>query len=184
MKNTENIDLKIKEMLACFEQRNVHFQLISFLNQKADRQDRKNLRKLLIDQIKNHKDFKKYKEDFNWNNLLKIGTKANCPFVSISISHCKHMGAFLFTFDKNVSIGFDIEERNRITDKLVNRISSKEEIQQSPTSFLLWVAKEASFKCLNHKTQNLLSDCIISHWRKRKICIFLNVVRKKLMKEL
>ena len=167
MNNLETIQLRIKEMLKNFGQTkmNVHFTL--FPNKKIGMRERKKLRHALINQIKNHKDFKKHEKDFDWNSLLRIGQKPECPFASISISHCHFLGAFLFIFDKNISIGFDMEQKKRITKKIIERISSTKEIQQSPSPSLLWGAKEASFKCLsNSQTQLLLSDCLISHWKK------------------
>lgn len=166
MKNLEFIHLKTKKMLENFGQKNINPHFISFVNKKVGIQERKELRQKLINQIKNHTDFKKYEKDFEEESLLKVGKKPHCSFASISISHCDHLGAFLFVFDKNISIGLDIEEKKRITQKNVERISSKEEMNQAPHYSLLWVAKEASFKSLfKSKTLFLLSDCLISNWK-------------------
>ena len=108
------------------------------------------------------------KKNFDEDNFLQIGEKPDCPFISFSISHCDHLGAFLFTFNWKTSIGFDVEQRQRITEKLVGRISSKKEIQQSPSPSLLWTAKEAGLKCLsNKKNPILLSECFIFRLEKR-----------------
>ncbi len=169
MNNLEAIPLKINKMLECLNRKNIYFHISSFPN-KIGLKERKELRQKMVNQIKTHKDFKKHEEDFNWKKLLQPGGKPNCPFVSISISHCNFLGAFLFVFDKKLSIGFDIEQKNRITDKLVNRISLKTEIKQSPSPSILWVAKEASFKCFSgNQDQFLLSHCLISHWKKTPI---------------
>jgi len=168
MNDLKKIQLKTKEMLESFDQPRMNVHFILFPNKKIGMNERKDLRHALIKQIKNHKDFKKQGEDFNWNNLLRLGQKPECPFASLTISHCNSLGAFLLIFDKSFSIGFDIEKKNRITKKLVSQISSAQETQLAPLSSLLWVAKEASFKCLSsHKTQLLLSDCLISQWRKK-----------------
>ena len=169
MRNLKTIYSQTKEMLNCFGQKNIHCHFTLFLNKKTGIQERRELRQKLIEQIKNHKDFQKAEKGFNWDNLLKLGTKADCPFASVSISHCNYLGAFLFTFDKRLSIGFDIEQKKRITKKIIARISSKEERDQAPNNALLWVAKEAGFKCLSdNKAQLLLSDCLISNWKKEK----------------
>lgn len=166
MKNLEDTHLKTKKMLECFGRKNIQAHFLSFSN-KIGLKERKVLRQKMVSQIKAHKDFKKNEKDFNWKKLLKTGGKPECPFISISVSHCNCLGAFLFVFDKKFSIGFDMEQKNRITDKLVNRISSKAEIKQSPFPALLWVAKEASFKCFsNNQNQFLLSHCLISSWKK------------------
>ena len=176
IKYLETVHLKTKEMLECFGQKNIIPHFILFADKKAGVKERKQLRQELIKQIKNHKDFVKYKKNFDKDNFLQIGEKPDCPFISFSISHCDHLGAFLFTFNWKTSIGFDVEQRQRITEKLVGRISSKKEIQQSPSPSLLWTAKEAGLKCLsNKKNPILLSECFISDWRKepeKEICFF------------
>ena len=169
MRNLETIQLKTKEMLECFGQNTIHLYFHLFLRENIGIEERKELRKKLINQIKSHKDFKKQEKDFNWSRLLEIGIKPVCPFASLSISHCGNLGACFFIFDKTVSIGLDVERKKRITKAIVNRISSKKEVQQSPSPSLLWVAKEASFKCLSdNQSPLLLSDCLISKWKKEK----------------
>ena len=166
MRNLETICLKTKEMLKSFGQENIGVHFTSFPNKKTGVKERRELRQSLIEEIKKHKDIGLYEKDFDWNNLLKIGIKPNCPFASISISHCDYLGVFLIVFNKGVSIGFDMEKTNRITRKLIGRISSKEEIQLSPSLSLLWTAKEASFKCFSDQKESvLLNECFIFDWR-------------------
>ena len=154
-------------MLKCFGRGNIISHFILFANKKAGVKERKQLRQELIKQIKDNKDFRKYEKTFDEDSFLKVGEKPKCPFISFSISHCDHLGAFLFAFNKNLSIGFDIEQRQRVTKKIVNRISLKKELQQSPSPSLLWTAKEAGLKCLsNKKNPMLLNECFISNWRK------------------
>ena len=167
MTNIETIHSKTKKLLETFGRKNVHFHFTVFSNQKAGTAERRELRQQLIQKIKNHKDFESHKKDFDWNNLLITGKKPDSPVASISISHCRNLGVFLFTFDKNLSIGFDMEQKKRITEKIVKRVSSNEEWEKAPTPALLWTAKEASFKCLSsNKTPLLLSDCRIYSWKK------------------
>lgn len=163
----KTVQLKIRELLEACHQKNIHFYLSLFPNKKIGQKERKELRQQLIQQIKIHPKIQKQKINFDWNKLTKIGTKPECPFASISLSHCESLGVFLFTFNTKISIGFDIEKTNRIRLKTVSRISSPEELQKAPSSDLLWTAKEAGFKCLsNSKNSLLLSDCSISNWRK------------------
>ena len=191
MKNLKFIHSKTKELLKYVGRTKVHTGFVLFPNEKIGIQERKKLRQKLIEQIKKHKDFtpilsenfssyrrekteklqpdgyKNHKKNFDGNNLLKLEQKPNCPYASISLSHCNHLGAFLFVFDKTLSIGLDIEWAQRVTNRLVDRISSKEEVQQTPQPSLLWTAKEASLKCFsNEKTSLFLKDCLISNWKK------------------
>ena len=183
MRNKNTIQSKTEEMLRNFHQKKIHVGFSLFLKKKLGLQERKQIRKEMIFQIKNHKSSKPHQYDFDWNTLLKIGEKPYCPFAGLSISHCHHLGAFLFSFDSSISIGFDMEDQHRITKKLIHRISSKQEINQAPSPSFLWTAKEASLKCLsNNQSPLLLSDCLISHWKKEKYFSFFNGYSKKIDK--
>ena len=196
-KKTEKIYLKIKQLLENFGP--IHFDLLLFKSEKAGAEERKELRKKLIEQIKKQKNFqpkaKKLKpsccerftqkqELLPWDSLLKIGSKPEGPLVHISISHSYNLGVFLFVFDKKKSIGFDIEQKDRITKKLISRISSKKEIKQAPFPQLLWVSKEAGLKGLSdNKKPLLLSDCFISNWSQSKKIYFFECHSKKTKKK-
>ena len=131
-------------------------------------EERKIIRKKLTAQIKKYKILKKIKHQWNENTLLKPGRKPECPFAAISVSHCSYIGVFLIAFSDHLSIGFDIEEKQRVTKQILSRIALKQEIQQSPSPSLLWTAKEAGFKCLSRQKNLTLSDCLISNWRKKR----------------
>lgn len=64
--------------------------------------------------------------------------------LKVSISHCHGLGGFVVC---SRSIGFDVEEKSRLTPKLVERISNPAEMKLAPHHELLWTAKEAVFKC-------------------------------------
>ena len=168
MKKTNSINLKIKEMLECWGAK--HIEVGSFSSmKKIGPKERQKLRYKLIESIKRHKDFTKYQKDFKEKPLLKIGGKPEGSITSLSISHTENRAVFLFTFENKLSIGFDIENKDRVTKKVIERVSSKEEICQTPGISLLWTAKEASFKCLSdRKNKLLLSDCFILQWKKEK----------------
>lgn len=173
MKNTNFINSKIKEMLEGFGQQQVTVGSLFFTQEKPGPKERLELRYKLIKQIKQHKDFKKYQKDFEESQLLHIGSKPERSIASVSLSHTDNIGVFLFTFDKGLSIGFDIENKNRITKTVIERVSSKEERLQAPEKSLLWTAKEAGFKCLSDTSNKLLlSDCLISQWTKNKLYTF------------
>lgn len=162
----DKIHLKIQELLSFFHRKeeNCQIHLMSFLNDKASLSDKRQLRENLIHQIKSHKNYKE--GNYNWKELLKLKIKPSFPLASISISYCNYLGVFVIVFDKKVSIGFDIEHKSRITSQVVQRISSLEELNQSPHPALLWVAKEASVKSLSTPNQPVLfKNCILSNWR-------------------
>ena len=164
-----SVNLTIKKMLKCFGQKNITVGSLSFSKQQPDIEERRKLRYKLIEKIKQHKDFQKHQKSFKEAQLLNIGGKPKGSIVALSISHTRSIGVFLFTFDKSLSIGFDIENKNRVTKKVIERVSSKEELSQAPEVSLLWTAKEAGFKSLSAKTGALfLSDCLISQWTKEK----------------
>ena len=102
-----------------------------------------------------------------WQSLTIPG---GCPvhsLASISIAHCPVMGGFVFSLDKNLSIGLDIELVNRVSHKVVRRIADEKEQKQAPDRVFLWTAKEASFKCLTwDKGVILPSHCRIFDWVK------------------
>lgn len=171
MKNLQAIRSKTKQILEALNRKNAYFYFMP-LKGAVSSEDRKILRKKLIEEIKNN--FKPGKQqEFNWNKLMNTGVKPDCPFASISISHCRKAGAFVFVLDKSISIGFDIEEAKRISKKSVSRVASIQEIEQAPFPALLWSAKEAGFKCLSDQVNRLmLRGCMISRWRKNQVGYF------------
>jgi 4'-phosphopantetheinyl transferase len=69
------------------------------------------------------------------------------PHPHSSISHTESEGGFVLS---QFPVGFDIEVSERVTEKIVARVSSEEEVRSSPSFASLWSAKEASFKALKH----------------------------------
>lgn len=62
----------------------------------------------------------------------------------VSISHCNGSGGFVLA---SVPLGFDIEETSRIDQRIIDRVSTEEELKVCPEFALLWPAKESVFKC-------------------------------------
>ena len=64
----------------------------------------------------------------------------------VSISHCKSLGGYALNLKE--PIGFDVEQRERISLKSIERISSEQERGLADEDFqkLLWPIKEATFK--------------------------------------
>ncbi len=69
----------------------------------------------------------------------------------ISNSHTKMIGGY-FKSNNNLTAGFDLEEQSRISEKLVARVSSKEEIHLigNKYSHFIWPIKEAGFKAFSN----------------------------------
>ena len=123
-------------------------------------EERLKLRKVLSSHLEKSANLGKDKE-----KLLIPGKQPLTDLASISISHCKILGGFIFSLKPNISIGLDIEQVVRVRPGLINRISQIEEVQQAPTDALLWVAKEASFKCIPLGNDSLfISHICISNW--------------------
>lgn len=178
MRNKKMKSIQIKHfqehaqaMLSSFSK--TRFFCRQFINPSLSVEDRKELRKFLVRQIKAlgfHK-----KKEFDFNPLLKIGSKPEHPFLALSIAHSKSLACFVLKDlrpsalkdlgFKKISIGLDIEEAGRASRQVVSRISLPEELEACPNPALLWTAKEAAFKCLTQKSL-LLSDCFISNWKK------------------
>jgi phosphopantetheinyl transferase (holo-ACP synthase) len=78
----------------------------------------------------------------------------------VSISHCNGMGGFVLC---SKSIGFDIEEKSRISEKIIERVSTPEELSSCPDFGLLWPAKEAIFK--NSTEFYTISHIQVSNWQ-------------------
>jgi len=85
--------------------------------------------------------------------------------VGLSISHCQSFGGYAVKLSGE-PLGFDIEVSSRVSEKTVSRISSGEEVAGAPSFAHLWVAKEASFKCLDSDRQKSLtfSSLRILNW--------------------
>lgn len=61
----------------------------------------------------------------------------------VSISHTEGMGGFTLC---SKTVGLDIENTSRITQKIIDRVSTEDELKACPKFELLWPAKEAVFK--------------------------------------
>lgn len=79
-----------------------------------------------------------------------------------SISHCRTMGGFIFSKFK---CGFDMEEMKRISQDILKRTSSAEELEAVPRTEFLWGAKESGFKALSESAAHLvISDLHCTDW--------------------
>ncbi len=85
---------------------------------------------------------------------------------SISISHDKNAGGFLWT-PQQTQCGFDIEITERCRPEMVKRVSTDAEMQEAPFTSALWSAKEAAFKAIPLEQQpHSVSQLIVGKWEK------------------
>jgi len=80
---------------------------------------------------------------FNLYNLQMLPQAQDGYF---SISHCQKIGGYAFAKGE---VGFDIEEKIRVSEPIIIRTSTADEIKMAPQKKFLWVAKEAAFKALS-----------------------------------
>lgn len=84
---------------------------------------------------------------------------------SISISHCKKAGGVMWIKDPHFQVGLDMEDRLRVSAKVVARVSEAKEMSRAPHPALIWTAKEATFKSLLGVSQpRIVSDIQIDTW--------------------
>ena len=74
------------------------------------------------------------------------------------------MGGFLFSVGDDTSPGLDIEQADRVSWRIVSRVSQEGETSQAPHPALLWSAKEAAVKSLPPGA--LLSRVKILRWKR------------------
>ena len=168
-----DIQNKVKTIgQTAFDLKSLHCYLKGFDYKRVTKEARQGLRRKLIGELKYHYSLiKSQKKDGIseelLKNLLKPGESLKNAIAAISISHCPILGGFIFSFDKGLSVGLDIELVYRLKDKLLSRISTKEEAREAPGPAFLWAAKEASFKCAcsSGTALHFLNQCFISQWR-------------------
>lgn len=86
-----------------------------------------------------------------------------------SIAHCPIAGGYVAQKRPAYKIGFDLEDRERLTRQLIERVSTPEEIAQAPAHETLWVAKEAAFKCLAADLGiKTIAELVIKDWTNPK----------------
>ena len=186
MEHLKSFQKKVQDRIDFFSKKQTLFFCKTFTNEDLSVEDRKNLRKILVQKIQSQSFYKdKYINKFlNLDQLLEIGSRPDQTFLALSISHCKNLAGFVLNHSKEInpvnivqktaqlnskklSIGLDIEKTNRVSNQTISRVSLLKERNSSPSPSLLWTAKEATFKCLSQNQKSLLlSNCFISNWEK------------------
>lgn len=90
---------------------------------------------------------------------LQIGQGLYC-----SISHSEQWRGFVLA---PRPCGFDCESPTRVRPEVISRVSSPQELQDSPSPGALWCGKEAAFKALKARfpSLKLLSQIEIGTWQ-------------------
>jgi phosphopantetheinyl transferase len=78
------------------------------------------------------------------NNRPRLNTRNG----TLSISHSKTLGGYVYSLTE--SLGLDIEQIQRINDRIVSRISTSEEFKIGLSNAELWTIKESSFKSISN----------------------------------
>lgn len=102
--------------------------------------------------------------------FLDLSEIPTLPNGHVSISHTQNYGVWVYGA---TVVGVDLEQTNKIQDKIVARISGQSELDHThsvATSFApLWTAKESSFKALNRITDIKLLSQIEINWQKKEL---------------
>lgn len=98
--------------------------------------------------------------------LLDLDEVPDLEDWSVSISHCARLGGWIAA-PLPVRVGLDIEVKDRIHGKLLERIAQPGELVKVPDPALLWCAKESCFKALADDQPVAMSQLRIEHWSAR-----------------
>lgn len=133
-----------------------------------------NLKPEFSSKNKNHRQLirqdiiQKYNQSLTADEILNIQNLDLIPKsekIFFSISHHHEIGGYSASSFQH---GFDIELKSRISDRIIKRVSTSEEISKSPELKFLWCAKEAAHKALNNSkfrsSTLMLSDLKIENW--------------------
>jgi hypothetical protein len=99
-------------------------------------------------------------------DLSSLENRPNPPGYQLSISHCPAAGGFILIGDFSGTLGFDLEQTSRAEARIVQRVSTPEEMHKAPHPALLWCAKEAGFKGESHRPgMTVISQVRCRDWR-------------------
>lgn len=100
-------------------------------------------------------------------HMMDLNQPPQLEGVKISISHNPLLGGFIISDE---AAGFDIEDRNRIEPKLIQRIASAEEMKVAPFPAAIWGAKESAWKAIQNSSRvvvkpTVMTDIEITSWK-------------------
>lgn len=82
---------------------------------------------------------------------------------SVSISHTKGFGAWI-AIPRPLRVGLDIEDPARVTQAVIERTCSPDEMEAAPELSYLWCAKEAYYKSLEGDQPDAITQISIGDW--------------------
>lgn len=91
--------------------------------------------------------------------LLDLKQRPKTADWNFSISHSDKIGGYI---QSDQIIGMDIERTERVQKKIIQRVSSEQEMSEAPGSDYLWTAKEAVFKALSLE---VMSQVVVTDWQ-------------------
>lgn len=95
-------------------------------------------------------EIKKENPQTDESSLLDLKTLPTTPGFNVNLSHCRKACLLGYCSDQYI-IGLDIECVERINPKIIKRFTHEQERQICPEIKMLFPAKEAAWKALNHK---------------------------------
>ncbi|MBL7556502.1 MAG: 4-phosphopantetheinyl transferase family protein [Bdellovibrionaceae bacterium] len=125
-----------------------HIEIVPFQTRSRDPFEKKtknrfDLRTSLYNFLKDKKNFV-FEDALDLRNVpQKIGVPGKDHYSSLS--HTDEIGVFVLD---SAPVGVDYENRDRIQQKIVERVCTPDELKLSPNFQLLWSIKEASFKAI------------------------------------
>ena len=147
----ENQEQRMKSLLGL-----AHFQILLRDEWKSTALDYRDLIRRFL--------FENFSAD---KSILDLSQRPLLPQGSVSVSHSSLCGGFAITTVPGVSLGFDIEENERMREQVVARVSSSEELETAPSLAALWAAKEAAFKSFPKGVQPpVMSSISVNSWKK------------------
>ena len=91
--------------------------------------------------------------------LLDLNQRPKASEWNFSISHSDKVGGYV---QSDQIIGLDIERSDRVQKKVIQRVSSENEMLAAPGADYLWTAKEAVFKALS---LDVMSQAVVTGWQ-------------------
>ena len=109
------IEAKFREISRRLNEPSLHFHFQVFGPEGPTWKARRELRKRLVGELKTSYSLLKtdLPPDFfgkRCEKLLTPGTRPDCPFAAISVSHCPVLGGFVFSFNPEITLGLDMEQ--------------------------------------------------------------------------
>lgn len=107
-----------------------------------------------------------YSQQVKESELQNLADLSKLPLFKnlyVSISHGPDLGGFAIC---KKPVGFDLELKERLQEKILRRVCSDKERTEAPSLAQLWAAKEAAFKALQtYQQAEVISELEIGRWQ-------------------